>query len=158
MRIAEYTPTDRDRARFAAKVDTSPGHGPGGDCHVWTAYISPDWGYGRFGIAGATRWAHRVAWMLANGAWPARWVLHRCDNPPCVNPAHLFLGTAADNSADMVAKGRSVSGEQHPFAKLTDVQAAEIRASHEPLKVLAARYGINKSAASRIRNGKRRSI
>ena len=88
--------------RFWSKVDTS------GECWTWTADLD-DHGYGRLGI-GRKRIepAHRVAWTLANGPIPEGLrVLHHCDNPPCVRPDHLFLGTQADNMADMMAKGRA---------------------------------------------------
>lgn len=86
-------------ARFWAKVDKT------GDCWVWTAATNPK-GYGQFYVEGM-RLAHRVSWILAHGPIPDDLcVLHRCDHPPCVNPAHLFLGTYADNNHDRDAKGR----------------------------------------------------
>ncbi len=96
--------------RFAAKIDRSPGHGPWGDCHVWTG--KPDsHGYGRIwlgGRSGKHHKAHRVAWILEHGEPPPETpcVLHRCDNPPCVREDHLFLGTQTDNIADRDRKGR----------------------------------------------------
>lgn len=85
---------------------------PKGECMEWVE-TSRTWnGYGKFHITigGKTRTfrAHRIAWELANGQEiPAgMWALHRCDNPPCVNPEHLFLGTQEDNEQDKVSKGR----------------------------------------------------
>lgn len=94
-------------ARFWAKVDRS------GECWVWTGYRDAG-GYGRFRFKGAPKRAHRVLWLLTNGAIPdGLHVLHSCDNPPCVNPAHLRLGTNNDNRADMVSKGRQACGDRH---------------------------------------------
>lgn len=111
--------------RFWAKVDRS------GECREWRGTRDRH-GYGiikiRSGNDAKTKRAHRVAWELINGAIPdGMYVLHRCDNPPCCNPTHLFLGTHADNMDDMKAKGRQASGEHHGRAKLTDGEVANIR-------------------------------
>lgn len=64
-------------------------------------------GYGAISVNGHQERAHRVSWMIHHGEIPdGLWVLHRCDNPPCVNPAHLFVGSDADNLSDAIAKGR----------------------------------------------------
>lgn len=76
-------------------------------CWEWTGWRK-ETGYGRVRIDGRILYAHRVSWILANGPIPDDLrVLHRCDNPPCVNPDHLFLGTQGDNNADRDAKGRN---------------------------------------------------
>jgi hypothetical protein len=86
--------------RFWAKVSKGDG------CWIWTGSRNPK-GYGRLNTGNRVRLAHAISWELSHGAVPdGLWVLHRCDNPPCVRPDHLWLGTAADNTADMVAKGR----------------------------------------------------
>lgn len=102
--------------------------------------------------------AHRLAWFLRHGD-PGEWcVLHRCDNPPCVNPAHLFLGTRADNNRDMWAKGRGnrerPRGEAAHHAKLSDRQVEEIRrlyaAGRYTQRQLAERFGIVQSHVWRL--------
>jgi HNH endonuclease len=89
--------------RFWPKVEKTDG------CWYWTASCDPC-GYGHFSIDGKLHSAHRVSWELAYGPIPDRLdVLHKCDNPPCVRPDHLFLGTHTDNMVDMISKGRKVS-------------------------------------------------
>jgi len=132
--------------RFWTKVDKS------GECWTWTAHRT-DKGYGVLGGArdGKNAPAHRVSWELANGLIPdGLWVLHSCDNPPCVNPAHLFLGSAADNTADMMAKGRN---RARPRTKLTWADVRAIRDSVLPLRQLVASFGVTKEQIYRIRSG-----
>lgn len=101
--------------------------------------------------------AHRAAWEVARGPIPQGLrVLHRCDVRSCVNPDHLFLGTNADNSADMLEKGRSVKGERHPNTKVTDAQAREIRGATGKLRDIGDRYGVSESMVSLIKRGLRR--
>jgi len=109
--------------RFWDKVDVL---GPD-DCWEWLAYTDVG-GYGKFKFNGNDIRAHRFSWMLCNGEIPeGMFVLHHCDNPPCVNHHHLFLGSAADNSADMVRKGRAPNGVKSGIAKLNDIQVLAIR-------------------------------
>lgn len=105
--------------RFWAKVDKNgpvQPHCPElGSCWVWTAYLNPG-GYGAFGwpLLRKTITAHRAAWLLEHGEIPeGLCVLHRCDHRRCVRIDHLFLGTLADNIADMHAKGRESRGDTH---------------------------------------------
>lgn len=84
-------------------------------------------GYGRFKIKGKTYQAHRIAFLLLNGKFPKNNGCHSCDNPVCCNPNHIFDGTYADNSKDMVIRGRSLKGIKHNKAKLTENEVLEIR-------------------------------
>lgn len=105
--------------RFWSKVDRSGGPD---SCWPWLAGRMRA-GYGNFWMDGHEKLAHRVAWELTNGPIPiGLCVLHRCDNAPCQNPIHLWLGTKADNSRDMVSKGRHTSRQktQCPAGHLYD--------------------------------------
>lgn len=101
--------------------------------------------------------AHRVSYELHNGSIPnGMCVLHKCDNPPCVNPEHLFLGTKADNSADMVKKGRQKRGFDLPHTKLSEADKALIRAADGiTQKSLAEQFGVSQAHISMIRSGER---
>lgn len=121
-------------------------------------------GYGSLG-GNSGGGAHRVAYEAANGPIldGLLQVCHHCDNPPCCNPAHLFLGTALDNSLDMVSKGRAVDtrNERSPRARLINAQVAEIRrrwAGGETLKSLAPEFGVSTSYLSRMMRGERRPL
>ena len=133
-------------------------------CWIWTAAINEK-GYGVVGVGGVTKKAHRVAWEIANGPIKhGACVLHRCDNPPCCNPAHLFLGSRADNNADMLAKGRKKvggtvtpvaacayrRGSEHGMSKLTPTIVIEMRrdrAGGMSYSLIAKKYGVVISAA-----------
>lgn len=99
------------------------------ECWEWTAYRNRD-GYGQFRLNGRMEYAHRVAWMLAYGPiQDGMCVLHKCDNRLCVNHAHLWEDTQAENVRDMMRKGRRAdnSGERHGRAKLTESDVRLIR-------------------------------
>jgi hypothetical protein len=92
--------------RFWEKVDKTDG------CWLWNAYTLYN-GYGRFSINKKTEYSHRVSWFLEHGEWPnGKHVTHTCDNPTCVRPDHLMLGTVADNMADRNAKKRQYNHDK----------------------------------------------
>ncbi len=137
---------------------------PGG-CWVWMGSINSN-GYGGIRAASLTDGgrsdigAHRLSWMIHHGPIPPGiCILHKCDNPPCVNPEHLWLGTYADNTADRVAKGRSgsASGESNGRAKLTDDQVAEIRVIGRSMfqREIGKLFDVDQSLISLILNNKR---
>jgi len=144
--------------RFWSKVDRRGDD----ECWAWMANKNNK-GYGMIspGDGGSKRLAHRMSWQLANGTIPVGLcVLHKCDNPPCVNPSHLFLGTYQDNAIDKVAKGRAVYnpaiGERHPQAVYTEAEVVELRrrlAAGERVRVLAREIGRPASGIRRIREG-----
>lgn len=149
--------------RFERFVDRTGGADA---CHVWTGAKAVTGGYGVIrGSDGRTLKAHRVSYELHVAPIPdGAVVCHRCDNPPCVNPEHLFVGTQADNNHDMLAKGREARGDGHskalsgrqPWRKLSDEQVAEIRrrrAAGERLSVLAREMGVSETTASQAAKG-----
>jgi hypothetical protein len=128
-------------------------------CWPWPGHVNS---YG-YGVLWPSIAAHRAAWELSNGQIPdGLCVCHKCDNPPCCNPNHLFLGTHADNMADMANKGRQPKHrrvrprpERQVAAKLTDAQVIEIRTSPETGRAAATRFNVSTSLVSLIRLGQR---
>lgn len=116
-------------------------------------------GYGIYGTRigdrkTGERLAHRLAYMAWNGdIEEGQHVRHRCDNPPCINPDHLELGTHADNMNDAKQRGRTARGESHGRAKLTERDVLAVReasASGESYRSIGARYGVNKYTVGKI--------
>ena len=149
--------------RFWARVDRS-----GGDdvCWTWLA-VRNYFGYGRFWHKAKDQPAHRVAYQIAVGEIPGGMcVLHRCDNPSCVNPQHLFIGTRADNALDMWAKNRgrggsrpgSRVGELNPNAKLNWDLVRELRHVHREsgsgCRKLARLFGVSRTNIHHIITGR----
>lgn len=128
-------------------------------CWEWQGYRTRQ-GYGHLCLAGyhgRMVFAHRVVWEQRHGPVPAGKILmHECDNPPCVNPKHLRLGTHLENRRDAIQKGRprnTARGERHGRARLRPNQVSEIRrlrAQGVKLKTLAARFGMSESSISGI--------
>lgn len=108
-------------------------------------------GYPQMRLSGRTRKASRIVFEAATRTDPSGlWVLHRCDNRRCVNPSHLFLGTAKDNALDMIEKGRDTK-----LSKLTVAQVASIRSERNlPQAELAHKYGVSQSTVSRVTRGR----
>lgn len=125
-------------------------------CWEWTAHIDKK-GYGRFGIDRRARKANRVAWMLFRGPIPAGFhVCHSCDNRKCVRPDHLWLGTNAQNNADMMSKSRwrPFLGSEHGRAKLRESDVVEIRNKYLSGGItymeIAKMFGVSKSVIGTI--------
>ena len=142
--------------RFQSKVGIADSAG----CIAWLGCKTSK-GYGVLRIAGrgAVRTvAHRIAWVLRHGdIAPKILVLHRCDNPACVNPEHLFLGTALENTQDMVSKGRQSWRNRTPWQKLHAADVAkirELRASGHTQQFVADQIGISRPMISMIERGK----
>lgn len=138
-------------AFFNAHVDRSLGQGPNGDCWQWTGRTTE--GYGMMSVDGREVLTHRLAYFIATGEWPTQCVLHRCDNPPCCNPAHHWQGTRGENCGDTAAKGRTRRGARHPFrvdpsltrhgdthphSKMNEVLVLELRALNATRKFSAS--------------------
>ena len=139
--------------RFWRRVKKTDG------CWEWQGSRHPN-GHGYFSAGRASvGYAHRAAWEFVHGPIPfGLFVCHHCDNPPCVRPDHLFLGTQNDNVQDAVSKGRMSRGESHHAAKLTEAAVREIRVaevgwtqSRQSLaRALAPRYGVTSFAVKAV--------
>ena len=135
--------------KFWKNIQKTPG------CWIWTGATKTR-GYGlmRSGIGDGKMLSHRFAWELFNGPIPkgdsphSYCVCHKCDNPSCCNPDHLFLASHNDNMADMNRKGRHA-------AKLSPAQVLEIRDSHLTHRQVAEQYGVHRKTVEKIRQGKR---
>ena len=109
-----------DIKRFWSHVDKSPGQGPKGKCWTWTGALDKV-GYARMRMGDDLIYVHRIGFTLQFGKIPkGKRVLHKCDNPECTKPEHLFLGDMLDNTQDMCEKDRNVFGVKHPLALLND--------------------------------------
>lgn len=134
--------------RFIEKINHNPENG----CWEWTASVSRD-GYGFFSSNGKIRSAHRFSYEFFCGEIPSNLlVLHKCDNPRCVKPSHLFLGTVKDNVRDMVEKKRQSHGSRHWNCRMGVEEIIFIRSRLDlKLKEISEMFGISVKQASRIR-------
>ena len=140
--------------RFWSKVDR--GAGPRA-CWPWTALRSRS-GYGHTYVRSSPARAHRVAWELTRGPIPEGLIVRHlvCDNPLCCNPAHLAVGTNADNSADMTAKGRQALGVRNGNVRLTEADVRALRATSETVSCAewGRRLGVSKRVIYDVRSGR----
>lgn len=122
---------DENESAFWSKAEVKSN-----GCWEWNRYLNED-GYGYLSFRGARTFANRAAWILTHGEIPSgKFVLHKCDNPPCINPKHLFLGTHQDNMDDMAKKGRR-------YHKVTQEMRVIIESQIHPTTELAKRFGIS---------------
>lgn len=158
---------EKEVSKFWGRVRKTDG------CWIWTGFQN-EHGYGRVRFNGKMTLSNRISWMIHHGDIASKMcVCHRCDNPQCVNPSHLFLGTQVENIADRQAKGRQASGdrsgartrpdlvprgERSGRTTLKNADVLEIRrlwAGGHPQKAIAAQFGISRNGVSCIVNGKR---
>ncbi len=147
------------REKFENRVKKSDG------CWVWWGNVNAETGYGRLFFEGRIHFAHRVSYELHKGPIASGiFVCHKCDNPPCCNPDHLFLGTQADNMTDKSRKGRSrggvFKGSAHHNSSLNDDQVIEIRGLlklphfHGKYAQMGRAFGVDECAIHHIKAGR----
>lgn len=146
--------TDSDLQRFWDKVDIA---GPD-DCWEWTGARCQ--GYGKFGIGQTLYKSSRLSYAIENGDPGNFNICHSCDNPPCVNPAHLWVGTQQDNMNDCIVKNRLANpeetrhiGEENGRTSLTEDDIITIRASDKSRKILAEHFDVDPATISEIQLG-----
>ena len=137
---------DRQRANFEAMVSPEPNTG----CWLWAGYVNPD-GYGHFNLGGKIERSHRVAYLEAKGNIPSGYlVLHRCDQPSCVNPDHLRIGTDVENADDKARRRRVPT-------KLSDQDVLAVRDASGRYRDIAEKFNISAAWVSRIKSGSART-
>lgn len=140
--------SDKELFRFWQKVDM-PAKTDG--CWEWVGMKQK--GYGYLKLKGIRRRAHRVSYEQHVGPVGTKIVCHKCDNPGCVNPDHLFLGNQAENMADKVKKGRQAKGAGHGMSVLTPGEVLGVFYALGTQREIAKAYGVSQSQAGRIRRG-----
>ena len=151
--VSAFTESDKNRfhKQYTRSVESR--------CWIWNGGEAR--GYGQFWANGRCITSHRFSWIIENGDIPkGMYVLHRCDVKRCCNPAHLFIGTAKDNSQDMVRKGRNPNrkGEHNAVAKLTNKQVNKIRSlakNGARTRDLAIKFFVSPALISMIKHGYR---
>lgn len=140
-----------DRERFWEKVEQENDD----ECWEWTAYTDSK-GYGRFWKDGGQKKAHRVAFGLEKESPEDSFVLHKCDNPTCVNPNHLYLGDYGDNLEDAHARGGlDYKGSKNPNSKLSQDEVNQIRKKlREGMtqENIASEFGVSQKTVSNVKN------
>jgi len=144
------------RRTIAIRLEAYSMPEPNSGCYLWTGAVDSG-GYGQLRVGDTSRGAHRLSWENAFGEVPSGlFVCHKCDVRSCVNPGHLFLGTAGDNNKDRQEKGRTVlvRGEAHGLSRMSEEQARIAKYTTERASVLAARFGVSNFNIYNIRNGR----
>lgn len=142
--------SEADKTRFWSKVNKIE-HG----CWEWNGMIAHGNGYGTFHIKAWPYRAHRIVWMIVHNEDPAEFfILHKCHNKKCVNPAHLEKGTPAENSKDMTDAGRSAKGSRNGWARITEELAMLIFKAQGSQREIAKQYGVTQKTVSDIKKKK----
>jgi hypothetical protein len=149
----QYTKRPSEDDRFWSKVDIAADD----ECWEWNAGEARG-GYGKYAYRGKTITAHRMSYIIANGAIPdGLMICHSCDNRKCVNPAHLWTGTHMDNMTDCLNKHRTLKGEKNGNSKLNNNDVLKIRRLLKDgwtLVGLAKKFGVSTPVISNIRDNK----
>jgi hypothetical protein len=139
---------------LASRLDYYSMPEPNSGCLLWIGGATHDFGYGQLKVDGRTRNVHVLQWERYNGPVPkGRYVCHKCDVPPCIEPTHLFLGTLRINLADMRAKRRHAFGERSAMAKLTTTAIPAIRVDGRRHGDIAKDYGVSPTLISQVKRG-----
>lgn len=149
LRVSPKMPV-KERLALYSSAPTETG------CIEWRG-SSGKAGYGRIGVNGTLMLPHRLAYIEANGEIPeGMWVLHSCDNPKCINPEHLRVGTPSDNASDRLIRNRAwvPKGVESPHAKLTESQVIAIRKDGRRHKDIAKEHGVSRATIGDIKSGK----